>query len=108
MCGICGVFSKETVNQEDEKRVRVMTSVINHRGPDGEGYYHGQYLSMGMRRLSIIDLVGGWQPLYNEDHSLALIANGEIYNYIELRQNLQKKRAYPPDSGGLRNYPSPL
>ena len=91
MCGICGVFSKETVNQEDEKRVRVMTSVINHRGPDGEGYYHGQYLSMGMRRLSIIDLVGGWQPLYNEDHSLALIANGEIYNYIELRQNLQKK-----------------
>lgn len=67
-----------------------MGAVLRHRGPDGEGFLedpaHG--FSMGMRRLAIIDLEGGWQPLYNEDRSLALCLNGEIYNYRELREEL--------------------
>lgn len=68
-----------------------MNDSLTHRGPDGEGYFTAPHLAMAMRRLSIIDLKNGWQPLYNEDKSLAIIANGEIYNYIELRESLQKK-----------------
>jgi len=65
-----------------------MVAALVHRGPDGGGRYSDGGLEFGMRRLSIIDLVGGGQPLYNEDHSLVLIANGEIYNYRELRRRL--------------------
>lgn len=62
-----------------------------HRGPDGQGEYRDEQVAMGMRRLSIIDLQGGWQPLYNEDKSLALIMNGEIYNYVELTDELKQR-----------------
>ncbi len=68
-----------------------MLGTLVHRGPDGQGEYHDDQLVMGMRRLSIIDLQGGWQPLYNEDKSLVLIMNGEIYNYIELTEDLKKR-----------------
>ena len=70
-----------------------MGRVIFHRGPDGEGVYlapDGAPFSMGMRRLSIIDLEGGWQPVFNEDRSLAICYNGETYNYVELREELEK------------------
>lgn len=66
-----------------------MLGAMVHRGPDGEGVFRADHVAMGMRRLSIIDLEGGWQPLYNEDRSLALIVNGEIYNYVELTRELQ-------------------
>lgn len=62
-----------------------------HRGPDGQGEFCDKQVAMGMRRLSIIDLKGGWQPLYNEDKSLVLIMNGEIYNYIELTASLKAR-----------------
>ncbi|XAT72672.1 asparagine synthase (glutamine-hydrolyzing) [Rhodopseudomonas sp. P1] len=65
-----------------------MLGAMVHRGPDGQGTYLGDRAAIGMRRLSIIDLTGGWQPLYNEDKSLALVANGEIYNFVELTQEL--------------------
>jgi len=90
MCGICGVFqsSGEPVERELVER---MTSAIQHRGPDGSGYYISGEVGLGHRRLSIIDLAGGAQPISNEDNSLFVVFNGEIYNFIELREELEKK-----------------
>lgn len=89
MCGICGLISSK--HEVDHSVVHRMNDALSHRGPDGEGKYDKPHLSMAMRRLSIIDLDGGWQPIYNEDNSIAIIANGEIYNYIELRLELEAK-----------------
>lgn len=88
MCGICGVVSSSMVN--DSQIVERMQHSLLHRGPDGEGLFVGENVQLGMRRLSIIDLAGASQPLYNEDRTLALVANGEIYNYIELRRQLRE------------------
>ncbi len=86
MCGIFGFAGFER-----PELLRRMADTIRHRGPDGEGFFqHGRF-SMGMRRLSIIDLAGGGQPIYNEDHSLAVCFNGEIYNYVELMEELEEK-----------------
>ncbi len=68
-----------------------MSDALVHRGPDGAGTHLGSHAALAMRRLSIIDLTGGWQPVYNGDKSLALIANGEIYNFIELRARLESR-----------------
>jgi len=89
MCGICGVISRHS--QPDQHAVDIMSASLAHRGPDGEGKFNAPKLAMSMRRLSIIDLNTGWQPLYNEDRSVAIIANGEIYNYVELRDELPKR-----------------
>ena len=89
MCGIFG-FS----GFRDERVLARMAKAMRHRGPDGEGIYEapeGVAFSMGMVRLSIIDLHTGWQPVYNEDHSLAVCYNGECYNYVELRAELEAK-----------------
>ena len=86
MCGITGSISRITETHND--RVDRMMKAFTHRGPDGSGQYSNSVLRLGMQRLSIIDLAGGDQPLYNEDRSLVLIANGEIYNYVELRRQL--------------------
>lgn len=86
MCGICG-FTGQLVDREEY--LRQMTEKITHRGPDADGYYLDDTLAMGFRRLSIIDLEAAQQPLYNEDKTLALMFNGEIYNYQTLRQELQ-------------------
>ncbi len=85
MCGICG-FTGHIPN--NEKIVHKMAEVITHRGPDSEGFYIDDNISMGFRRLSIIDLEGGTQPIYNKDKSKVLTFNGEIYNYKELREEL--------------------
>ncbi len=85
MCGFCG-FSGELVDRE--QYLRQMTEKITHRGPDSDGYFMDDMLAMGFRRLSIIDLEAASQPLYNEDKSLVLMFNGEIYNYQELREEL--------------------
>jgi asparagine synthase (glutamine-hydrolysing) len=89
MCGICGMISRHS--QPDQHAVDTMSASLIHRGPDGEGKFNTPNLAMSMRRLSIIDLNSGWQPLYNEDRSISIIANGEIYNYVELRAELQKR-----------------
>lgn len=85
MCGICG-FTGQIVDRD--KVIKNMTDVITHRGPDSSGFYTDSRISMGFRRLSIIDLDAGHQPIYNEDKSLVLTFNGEIYNYRELRDQL--------------------
>ena len=85
MCGICG-FTGEILNRE--KILKNMTDVITHRGPNSEGFFSTEAISMGFRRLSIIDLDDGNQPIYNEDKTLVLTFNGEIYNYKELREEL--------------------
>lgn len=88
MCGICG-FTGQVVDRDDV--IRNMTEVITHRGPDSDGFFTDDYISMGFRRLSIIDLDAGHQPIYNEDKTLVLTFNGEIYNYKELRKVLIQK-----------------
>jgi asparagine synthase (glutamine-hydrolysing) len=91
MCGICGLLKSGKNCDSYQDIVKRMNSALIHRGPDGEGMYSDDFISLAMRRLSIIDLQGGWQPIYNEDGSLVLIANGEIYNFIELRKDLEIK-----------------
>lgn len=88
MCGICGIYSFKDDNPVDESTLRAMTTVITHRGPDDEGYLLEPAVGLGMRRLSIIDLTTGQQPLRSEDGSVAVICNGEIYNFRELRSEL--------------------
>ena len=88
MCGITGFIDKQNPKKDIIKR---MTDRIIHRGPDAEGYYIDDNIALGHRRLSIIDLKGGDQPIYNEDKSIVVIFNGEIYNFIELKAELQKK-----------------
>jgi asparagine synthase (glutamine-hydrolysing) len=89
VCGICGIFDF-VGNQIDREIVRRMKSAIVHRGPDGEGEFFDKEVGLGHRRLSIIDVDGGAQPIGNEDGSVQVVFNGEIYNFIELRQELQK------------------
>lgn len=88
MCGIAG-FMGQVENRADV--IRNMTEVITHRGPDSDGFFTDDNISMGFRRLSIIDLGAGHQPIYNEDKSLVLTFNGEIYNYMDLRKELIAK-----------------
>jgi len=88
MCGICGFWQPEGV---DERIVRSMNETLLHRGPDDEGYYFDGPVGLGHRRLSIIDLQRGRQPLSNEDGTLWIVFNGEIYNFPELRQELEAK-----------------
>ncbi len=88
MCGICG-YTGQLVDRSDV--IQKMTEVITHRGPDSDGFFSDDYISMGFRRLSIIDLDSGHQPIYNEDKTLVLTFNGEIYNYKELKKILIKK-----------------
>lgn len=88
MCGICG-FTGETANKT--KTIENMTDLIIHRGPDSAGYFVDKDIAMGFRRLSIIDLEGGEQPIYNENNTLVLTFNGEIYNYKELKEELIQK-----------------
>lgn len=88
MCGICGVIGVES-REAGETAVRRMMDAMAHRGPDGEGILFSPPVAAGMRRLSIIDLPGGSQPVWNETHTLATIFNGEIYNFHELRKELE-------------------
>ena len=90
MCGFCG-FSDKIKTNEKKKIIKEMADRIIHRGPDSDGYYVDDKIAMGFRRLSIIDLKGGDQPLYNEDESVVVMFNGEIYNFQELRKVLIDK-----------------
>ena len=88
MCGFVGFVSK--VNNK-KKVIKDMADIIKHRGPDSDGYYVNGDVALGFRRLSIIDLDGGTQPIYNEDKSKVIVFNGEIYNYKEIRSELLDK-----------------
>jgi len=85
MCGICGF------NWEDEKLLKRAASTIRHRGPDDDGYYAADGISLGQLRLSIIDLEKGLYPVHNEEKTVQLVYNGEIYNFKEIRKELEKK-----------------
>jgi asparagine synthase (glutamine-hydrolysing) len=91
MCGIAGVVSATRESNINEALVRQMCDQIVHRGPDDEGIYVADGAGLGMRRLSIIDLSGGHQPVYNEDRSAWIVYNGEIFNFLELRPELEKR-----------------
>jgi asparagine synthase (glutamine-hydrolysing) len=91
MCGISGFAHRDPGRPINKQMLSAMTDIIRHRGPDGEGFYSGPGVGLGFRRLSIIDLETGDQPIVNEDGSLVLICNGEIYNYEELRAQLVKR-----------------
>src|SRR5882724_224701 len=91
MCGICGQFNFARNEPVESETVRQMTSSIAHRGPDDEGYFFSGRLGLGFRRLSIIDLAGGHQPMSDSEETVWLIFNGEIYNYRELRAELQSE-----------------
>jgi asparagine synthase (glutamine-hydrolysing) len=91
MCGICGMFNLNGRAADSAKTVRAMADAIRHRGPDDDGFHDDESVSLGMRRLSIIDVAGGRQPVSNEDKSLCTVFNGEIYNYRELRAELESQ-----------------
>src|SRR6266496_1195314 len=88
MCGIAGIVYRDRERPVAESLVRQMCSALQHRGPDDQGLYVCGGVGLGMRRLSIIDLSGGRQPIFNEDGSKAIVFNGEIYNYQDLRRGL--------------------
>ena len=84
MCGIAGVFSLSMDPSRMAGITRGMADSLRHRGPDDEGFFNSEGISLGMRRLSIIGVDNGKQPLFNEDGSVAAVFNGEIFNYLEL------------------------
>ena len=90
MCGICGIihFAGAPVTQQ---LLQSLNDRLRHRGPDGEGYFIDEGFGLAMRRLKIIDIAGSDQPLTNEDGSIALVFNGEIYNFRALRRELQQR-----------------
>ena len=91
MCGIYGAFSTDAERPIQADLLERMGQVLAHRGPDGEGRHLAGPLGMGMRRLSIIDLTGGDQPIANEDGTVWVVFNGEIYNYRELTADLSAR-----------------
>ncbi len=90
MCGIAG-FVSTSEGREGRGIIERMTAAIAHRGPDDEGFYVDANAALGMRRLSIIDISGGHQPIHNHDRTKWIVYNGEIYNYRELREDLQNR-----------------
>jgi len=88
MCGIAGIWNFKTRRPIERERLEAITHALSHRGPDGSGYYCDQDLGFGHRRLSIIDLEGGRQPMCNEDETVWITFNGEIYNFPDLRKQL--------------------
>jgi asparagine synthase (glutamine-hydrolysing) len=90
MCGIVGLYGRPEPAATVEQRLRTMCRAIVHRGPDDEGLFVAPGIGLGMRRLSIIDVAGGHQPIANEDESIHIVFNGEIYGFLALREELQR------------------
>lgn len=91
MCGICGQFNFASESPVESEMIHRMTQTMAHRGPDDEGYFVSGSLGLGFRRLSIIDLEGGHQPMFDLERTVCVVFNGEIYNYKELRQELASR-----------------
>src|SRR2546423_13919572 len=91
MCGICGAFNFKRSRTVTTSMLEAMNQQIVHRGPDDAGFHVSENVGLAMRRLSIIDLKTGHQPVTNEDETVWLVFNGEIYNYRELRVSLEHR-----------------
>ena len=91
MCGIAGIAFTDAARLPDAAMLRRMTDILHHRGPDGDGFHAAPGIGLGFRRLAIIDLATGDQPIASEDGSVVVVCNGEIYNHVELRASLQAK-----------------
>src|SRR5229473_8075647 len=91
MCGIAGIVRFDPRDVVEESRVKRMRDVLRHRGPDGEGLWMEGPVGFGHRRLSIVDVTGGQQPMSNEDGAVWITYNGEIYNHAALRPGLEAK-----------------
>ena len=87
MCGITGFYNKK---DKKEEIIKKMADKIAHRGPDGEGYYINDKIALAHRRLSIIDLSTGGQPMFNKEKDLVIVFNGEIYNFLDIKKELKK------------------
>jgi asparagine synthase (glutamine-hydrolysing) len=90
MCGITGIVNVDRRIQADPAQVRKMCAAIVYRGPDEEGIYLNGPVGLGMRRLSIIDVAGGQQPIHNETKTVWVVCNGEIYNFQTMRKELEQ------------------
>src|SRR5688572_334132 len=90
MCGICGQLTLTRTEPVDAQLLALMNSAIRHRGPDSDGYHVANGVGLAISRLAIIDVAGGKQPICNEDGSILLVFNGEIYNFRELRSELKQ------------------
>ena len=91
MCGICGVYLFDRTRVVEERHILAMRETLVHRGPDGFGHLIRGHVGLGHRRLSIVDLAGGHQPMTNEDGTVWVILNGEIYNHMDLRKWLEPR-----------------
>ena len=91
MCGITGFIEPQRTHDDAERLIDRMCQLIRHRGPDGQGTWVGDGVALGMRRLAIIDVAGGHQPIFNEDQSILVVFNGEIYNYQQLQETLRQR-----------------
>ena len=88
MCGISGLFCPNNTEAPEQEVLRTMNRAQAHRGNDDEGYFFNNFIALGHRRLSIIDLAGGHQPIFNEDDSVVVVFNGEIFNYKDIAAEL--------------------
>ena len=91
MCAICGIFDLKSGRTPERETLDRMLETLRHRGPDGRDALFLDGLALGFDRLSFIDLEGGMQPLQNEDRTVSMVCNGEIFNYKELREELERK-----------------
>ncbi|MCA9255906.1 MAG: hypothetical protein KDA33_09725, partial [Phycisphaerales bacterium] len=98
MCGIAGCLKFDHSDRVDASLIQAMTDTLAHRGPDGEGFHIQGPVALGHRRLAIIDVAGGAQPIRNESGSTWLICNGEIYNHLELRRELSGRHRFRTSS----------
>jgi asparagine synthase (glutamine-hydrolysing) len=94
MCGLAGIFDSRGEREIDAIVLSRMNASLRHRGPDGDGLYVGSGIGLAHRRLSIIDLERGQQPMFNEDKSVAVVYNGEIYNFLELKEKYLKNEDF--------------
>ncbi|MBN1384052.1 MAG: asparagine synthase (glutamine-hydrolyzing) [Elusimicrobia bacterium] len=94
MCGIIGIYNFSNSRPVEQAALRKMCSVIKHRGPDSQGTFLENNIGLGIQRLAIIDLQTGNQPIYNEDKTVWVVLNGEIYNFLELRKELEKTHKF--------------
>src|SRR6267378_1778568 len=91
MCGIAGIFDTQSGSTVDAEVIGRMCRSIIHRGPDDEGHYVKGKIGLGIRRLSVIDLASGSQPIHNEDRNIWVVFNGEIFNFREVRKELRTR-----------------